>query len=77
MKQSIKRKIAIWLHCLFRFHKRGVIHLSNESGSDKWTNWACATCADRQYAQMKREATPEDIMWARKLAREHPEWNRG
>lgn len=74
MRQSPKRKIKVWFHCLIHWHRRGVIPCANNTMTERWTKWVCADCAEKQFTTITSEPTPADIQWATNAIKAHPEW---
>lgn len=72
--QPFKRKIRIFLHCLFRFHRRGIYRWRRANELLPHYSWVCATCAPR-HVRFRSDLTPQDIEWAEQLVAQHPEWN--
>jgi hypothetical protein len=67
MGQSIWRKLRVWLHCLFRLHRRGVVHHANQGKTEGWTIWVCETCAAHVLCRLRHTGlTNKDIQWATK-----------
>jgi hypothetical protein len=69
--QTIRRKVKVFLHCLLKLHRRGIVHHSNANGLKLWTTWVCADCAER--LPIRTTLTEADRAWARKVLAEHPE----
>lgn len=76
-RQRVKRKIKVFFHCLFRLHRRGIIHCENHNGTEKWRTWACATCAEAApwFRHTKSKLTQDDLDWAAKVAK-NLGWNK-
>lgn len=73
MRQSIKRKLKIWIHCLVRSHQLGVYQWRSESDPALHRNWVCADCAEK-HVNTKPQLSKADKAWAERLINEHPEW---